>query len=501
MLRLEQVGHPALAGLAVDPDDRLVGPTDVVRVDRQVGHAPVDVVDVDAGGRGAPVHVLEALLDGVLVRAREGRVDEVAAPGVPLVHRQLVAVLDGAPDLGHVGEVDLRVDALAEQVHAQGDEADVAGALAVAEEAALDAVGTGEVAELGGRDALAAVVVRVQADDDRLAAVEVAHHPLDGVGVDVGGRHLDGRREVDDHLVVRGRVDDRDDLVADPHGELELGAGVRLRRVLVVDVGLGDGLLELAAEASTLEGDVDDALLAHPEDHAALQHRGRVVEVDDRRPRAADGVVGALDEVVAALREHLDRHVVGDVPALDELAAEVEVGLARAREADLDLLVAQPHEELEHPHLALGVHRVDEGLVAVAQVDRAPARGLGHHPVGPGAVGQVDLELVLEGHVLLGRHPGGLLGVDHRCFTPSSRCGCSAVAQQTPRRGAADSGPAAAAKEEASRTHGPSVPRQAASGQPPAARRVTIRTGLRQAVPRRSTTTLTRRRTSNPVRR
>ena len=190
--------------------------------------------------RRAPLHVLQALLDGVLVGAREGRVDEVAAPRVPLVHRQLVAVLDGAPDLGHVGEVDLGVDALAEQVHAQGDEADVAGALTVAEQAALDAVGAGEVAELGRRHALAAVVVRVQAHDDRLAAVEVAHHPLDGVGVDVGRGHLDGRGEVDDHLVVGRRVDDRDDLVADAHRELELGAGVRLRGVLVVDVGLGD---------------------------------------------------------------------------------------------------------------------------------------------------------------------------------------------------------------------------------------------------------------------
>ena len=238
VLGLEQVGHPALARLAVDADDGLVGAPDVVRVDRQVGHAPVDVVDVGAGGDRAPLHVLEALLDGVLVRAGEGGVDEVAAPRVPLVHGQLGAVLDGAPDVGHVGEVDLRVDALAEQVHAEGDQADVAGALAVAEQAALDAVGAGEVAELGRGHTLAAVVVRVQADDDRLAAVEVAHHPLDGVGVDVGRGHLDRGRQVDDQLVVRRRVDDTDDLVADAHRELELGAGVRLRRVLVVDVGL-----------------------------------------------------------------------------------------------------------------------------------------------------------------------------------------------------------------------------------------------------------------------
>jgi len=35
---------------------------------------------------------------------------------VPFVHGQLVAVLDGTPDLVDVAEVDLRVDPLGEQV-------------------------------------------------------------------------------------------------------------------------------------------------------------------------------------------------------------------------------------------------------------------------------------------------------------------------------------------------------------------------------------------------
>ena len=54
----------------------------------------------------------------------------------------------------------------------------------------------------------------------------------------------------------------------------------------------------------------------------------------------------------------------GMVP-LDEPPHEVVVGLARRWEPDLDLLVAHPHEQVEHPLLALRVHRVDERLVAV----------------------------------------------------------------------------------------------------------------------------------------
>jgi hypothetical protein len=49
--------------------------------------------------------------------------------------------------------------------------------------------------------------------------------------------------------------------------------------------------------------------------------------VHDRALGAAQRLEGALDQVLAALGQHLDGDVVGDVVLLDELAAEVEVGL------------------------------------------------------------------------------------------------------------------------------------------------------------------------------
>src|SRR5690606_1342793 len=186
VLLLHDVGDAALAGLAVDPDDGLVGAADVLGVDGQVRDGPGVGVDGDAGGGGVGLQVFEALLDGVLVGAGEGGVDEFAAPRVAGVDGQLVAVFDDAADLVDVAEVDLRVDALGEEVHAERDQADVAGALAVAEQAAFDAVGAGHVAEFGGGDGGAAVVVGVDGEDDRVAVLEVAVHPLDLVGVDVG---------------------------------------------------------------------------------------------------------------------------------------------------------------------------------------------------------------------------------------------------------------------------------------------------------------------------
>ena len=360
-------------------------------------------------------HRLQTLVDGVLVRAGERGEHQVAAPGVALGDGQLVAELDGAPDLVDVREVDLRVDALAEQVHAQRHQADVAGALAVAEQAALDAVGAGLDAELGGGHAGAPVVVRVKRQDDRVAAREVAVHPLDGVGVDVRRRHLHRGRQVDDHRVLGGRLPDVTDRVDDLLGVRELRAGVRLGRVLEAPVRVRAALRLLADERRAVDRDLRDARAVGAEDDAPLEDRGRVVEVHDRGVRALERGEGPTDQLRARLGQHLDADVGGDRALGDDLADEVEVGLRGGGEADFDLLVAHAHEQVEHAALAGRAHRVDEGLVAVAQVDRAPERGLGDDAVGPGAVGQRDaLDLVGERLVTVDRHAAGPLGVPGR---------------------------------------------------------------------------------------
>ena len=180
-------------------------------------------------------------------------------------------------------------------------------------------------------------------------------HPLDRVGVDIGGGHLDGRGQVEDHLAVGGGLPHLGDGIADLDGELQLGAGVGLGGVLEVDLGLvGDLLGVLLAQLRTMHGDVLDAVLVEAEDDATLQGRGGVVEMHDRLFGAADRLEGALDEVLARLGEHLDNDVIGDHALLDEHAHEVEVGLRGRREADLDLLEAHGDEQLEHPLLARG---------------------------------------------------------------------------------------------------------------------------------------------------
>ena len=78
------------------------------------------------------------------------------------MNRQAVAVLGGAAQLVDVADVELRVDAVHEEIHRKRDDVDVAGAFAVPEERALHPVGAGHHTELGSRDGASAIVVRVQ---------------------------------------------------------------------------------------------------------------------------------------------------------------------------------------------------------------------------------------------------------------------------------------------------------------------------------------------------
>src|SRR5205085_6627789 len=153
------------------------------------------------------------------------------------VDGQAVGVLGNPAQGVDVADVELGIDALAEQVQGQVDDVDVAGALAVAEQRALDPVGAGHHPELGGGYARAPVVVGVQRQHHPVAVGHVVVEPLDGVAVDVRGVHLDRGRQVEDDLAPVGvGLDDVHYRAADLDGVVEFGAGEALGRVLVADL-------------------------------------------------------------------------------------------------------------------------------------------------------------------------------------------------------------------------------------------------------------------------
>ena len=202
------------------------------------------------------------------------------------------------------------IDALRVQIERQGHDIDVAGALAVAEQGTLDALGARHDGQFRRRDRSTAVVVRMHAQDHAVAPVDMPQEPFDLIGVDVRRRHLDGGRQIQDGLALRRRLPNRVDRIADLHGEIEFGAGEALRTVLEHPLRVPIALGVLAHLRGTAHGNIDDAGAVESKDHAPLRDGGRIVDMHDRAPRALERLVGARDELRARLGQHLNGDIV-----------------------------------------------------------------------------------------------------------------------------------------------------------------------------------------------
>ena len=254
-----------------------------------------------------------------------------------------------------------------------------------------------------------AIVVGMERQHDGVTVLDGASEPFDLIGVDVRGGVFHGGRQVDDHLAVRRGFIHIHHRLADLDREVQLGAGEGFGRVFVDNLGVAEHRRVLAAQLGAPHGDVDDARFVQTEHHPTLQLGGGVVEVHDGPVRPLDRLVCAFDQLGAGLGEHLHRHVFGDQILFDDGAQKIEIGLAGGGETDLDLLEPHLDQQVEHAPFALHVHGVDEGLVAVSQIDRAPDRRRGDDLVGPGPAGKVHPRVgpvAVEGH-LRGADRGG----------------------------------------------------------------------------------------------
>ena len=192
-------------------------------------------------------------------------------------------------------------DALRVQVQRDVDQVEVAGALAVAEQAAFDAVGAGHQRELAGRGAGAAIVVRMHRQHDGVAPRQVAVHPLDHVGEDVGRRVLHRRRQVDDALALRASA-------ARPrsrHRPRAWRTPARCRRTSRASTGRSSRVSGCCAASSLNRRawrgrQLDDAVLVQAEHHPAHHRRGGVVQVHDGARRALQRLEGAADQLARA---------------------------------------------------------------------------------------------------------------------------------------------------------------------------------------------------------
>ena len=110
--------------------------------------------------------------------------------------------------------------------------------------------------------------------------------------------------------------------------------------------------------------------------------------MDDDVFRAAHGLEGFADQMLARLHQHLNGDVIRDIMAVDQRAQNFIFRFGGGGKADLDLLEADIHQQLEEIELFLKVHRRDERLIAVAEIDGAPGRRFFDAVVRPDAIRQ-----------------------------------------------------------------------------------------------------------------
>lgn len=120
-----------------------------------------------------------------------------------------------------------------------------------------------------------------------------------------------------------------------------------------------------------------DLVHRKPEDHAPPDRGDGVVQVDDDPARTLHTAYGFADQVLAQLGHHHGRDVGGNPLLFHKLADHLEIGARGGGESHFDFLEAQAHQFLEQAQLALAVHRLEQRLVAIAQVGGQPDRSLG----------------------------------------------------------------------------------------------------------------------------
>ena len=336
-------------------------------------------------------HILVSLVDGILMRTGESGECQFSSIGPALRDDHAGQGLIDFADVVDVGEIEMRIDSLGIQVQGDGDDVQIAGALTVPEEGSLNPLRAGQHGQLGAGDAGSAVIVRMNGDDGGFGIGQLADKVLNLVGKRVAGVELHRVGQVQDYRIFLRRPQGFHDPGTDFNGKIRFSAGEGLGGVLEAVIGIR--LIRLGQfpdQLCTGNGDVDDAVHVFLENHAALELRGGIVEMNDDILCAVNRFKGLADEMLTCLNQHLNGDIVRNQIVVNQGTEEFIFRFRGGREADFDFLEPDLNRQLEEFNFLGDVHGGDEGLVAVTQIHRAPYRRLCDMVVGPGTVGKGD---------------------------------------------------------------------------------------------------------------
>ena len=174
-------------------------------------------------------------------------------------------------------------------------------------------------------------------------------------------------RQVDNQLVVGRRTDNVRDRVAYLERKLGLCARKRLGAVFR-SIHRRAPLYHLGG----FDGDTFYLRLVRLKDLLALRLARRIIEMHDSVFNAVEAFERFVYDMLAALRQHLNGHVVGDKSAVDQPAHERIFRFARRGKSDFYLLEPERNEQAEKLYLLVELHGRDKRLIPVAKIDAAP---------------------------------------------------------------------------------------------------------------------------------
>ena len=160
------------------------------------------------------------------------------------------------------------------KIQCHGDNVQIARAFTIAEKRALNTVCAREQTEFRCRNTRATVVVRVQTDGERVAIFNISANPFNLVGINIRHRHLDGVRQIQDHLPLRRRLPHVHDRLGDFLRKFHFRCAETFRRILEHDFRALEPRQAVLDEPRAVDGNGLDFVLRLAEHNAALRGRG-----------------------------------------------------------------------------------------------------------------------------------------------------------------------------------------------------------------------------------
>ena len=108
------------------------------------------------------------------------------------------------------------------------------------------------------------------------------------------------------------------------------------------------------------------------EHHVPLKRGRRIINMDHGPVNPPERLKGTLHQMLPALGQHLNRHVIRNQLPLHKLPQKIKLNLRRRRKSDFNFLKAHFHKKVKHFHLLFHHHGLHKSLVAVTQIHAAP---------------------------------------------------------------------------------------------------------------------------------